>query len=268
MNYTYLFTDTQIEPIIDKYINMIDDYDFRNLLLSLIDDGKRDTYIKELKAIDGIDNPAISEIRVKEFYIYRDIIQRCIDVDGFEDVVHNYLSRHGEDDEISWTWTNPFQIPPFADTEVDSCNIHAASIPCDFFSMVNFNCDVHISSTVIGTGCFYKSKFNGHSVYIEEGCEVLNSNIFCLADGIDIIYLPSTLTHIGYILFGICATGDVHTKINYNSTVDNFIELIKESRWLQSGSTYKLAEVINVDIICADGVIKKGQKFDSNYNMI
>ena len=36
----------------------------------------------------------------------------------------------------------------------------------------------------------------------------------------------------------------------------------------ESGSTYKLAEVINVDIICTDGVIKRGQKFDSNYNMI
>ena len=266
MNYTYLFTDTQIEPIIDKYINMIDDYDFRNLLLSLINDGERDTYIKELKAIDGIDDLAIPMTRIKEFYIYRDIIQRCIEVDGFEDIVHNYLSRHAEDVELNMT--NLFQIPPFADTEVDSCNIHAASIPCDFFSGVNFNCDIHISATVIGVGCFYRSKFNGHSVYIEEGCEVLDSDIFCLADGIDIVYLPSTLTHIGYILFGIRATGGVHTKINYNSTVDNFIELIKESRWLQSGSTYKLAEVINVDIICADGVIKKGQKFDSNYNMI
>ena len=264
MSYTYLFTDTQIEPIIDKYINMIDNYDFRNLLLSLIDDGERDTYIKKLKAIDGIDNSAISSFRVKEFYIYRDIIQRCIEVDGFEDVVYNYLSRHADD--ISNL--NSLSIAPFTDVEVDSCNIHAASIPHELFRMVNFNCDVHISSTMIGFGCFYKSKFNGHSVYIEEGCEVLNNDIFCLADGIDTIYLPSTLTHIGYILFGICATGDVHTKINYNSTVDNFIELIKESRWLQSGSTYKLAEVINVDIICADGVIKKGQRFDSNYNMI
>lgn len=261
MSYTYLFSDTQIEPIIDKYINMIDDYDFCNLLNSLMNDGERDTYIKELKAIDGIDNPTISMVRTKEFYIYRDIIQRCVEVDGFEDVVYNYLSRYTDD-------ISNLNPAPFTDVEVDSCNIHAASIPHELFRRVNFNCDVHISSTVIGTGCFYKSKFNGHSVYIEEGCEVLNSNIFCLADGIDIIYLPSTLTHIGYILFGICATGDVHTKINYNSTVDNFIELIKESRWLQSGSTYKLAEVINVDIICADGVIKKGQKFDSNYNMI
>ena len=261
MSYTYLFTDTQIEPIIDKYINMIDDYDFRNLLNSLIDDAKRDTYIKELKAID---DGSISTIMLKGLSIYRDIIQRCVEVDGFEDVVYNYLSRHADD--ISNL--NPLSIAPFTDVEVDSCNIHAASIPHELFRRVNFNCDVHISSTMIGSGCFYKSKFNGHSVYIEEGCEILNSNIFCLADGIDTIYLPSTLTYLGYILFGICATGDVHTKINYNSTVDNFIELIKESRWLQSGSTYKLAEVINVDIICTDGVIKKGQKFDSNYNMI
>ena len=247
MSYTYLFTDTQIEPIIDKYINMIDDYDFRNLLISLM---------------GGVDN--LSILSSKGFSIYRDIIQRCVDVDGFEDVVYNYLSRHADD--ISNL--NSLSIAPFTDVEVDSCNIHTASIPRELFRMVNFNCDVHISSTMVGFGCFYKSKFNGHSVYIEEGCEVLNNDIFCLADGIDIIYLPSTLTHIGYILFGICATGDVHTKINYNSTVDNFIELIKESRWLQSGSTYKLAEVISVDIICTDGVIKKGQKFDSNYNMI
>ena len=264
MSYTYLFTDTQIEPIINRYTNMIDDYDFRNLLLSLIDDAKRDAYIKELKAIDGVDNLAISTIMSKGLSIYRDIIQRCVEVDGFEDVVYNYLSRHADD--ISNL--NPLSIAPFTDVEVDSCNIHTASIPHELFRGVNFNCDVHISSTMLDFGCFSKSKFNGHSVYIEEGCEVLDSDIFCLADGIDIIYLPSTLTHIGYILFGICATGDVHTKINYNSTVDNFIELIKESRWLQSGSTYKLAEVINVDIICADGVIKKGQKFDSNYNMI
>ena len=264
MSYTYLFTDTQIKPIIDKYINMIDDYDFHSLLNSLIDDAKRDTYIKELKAIYDGSNVTISTIMSKGLSIYRDIIQRCVEVDGFEDVVYNYLSRHADD--ISNL--NPLSIAPFTDVEVDSCNIHAASIPHELFRMVNFNCDVHISSTMICSGCFSKSKFNGHSVYIEEGCEVLNSNIFYLADGIDTIYLPSTLTHIGYILFGICATGDIHTKINYNSTVDNFIELIKESRWLQSGSTYKLAEVINVDIICADGVIKKGQKFDSNYNMI
>ena len=264
MSYTYLFTDTQIKPIIDKYINMIDDYDFHSLLNSLIDDAKRDTYIKELKAIYDGSNVTISTIMSKGLSIYRDIIQRCVEVDGFEDVVYNYLSRHADD--ISNL--NPLSIAPFTDVEVDSCNIHAASIPHELFRMVNFNCDVHISSTMICSGCFSKSKFNGYSVYIEEGCEVLNSNIFYLADGIDTIYLPSTLTHIGYILFGICATGGVHTKINYNSTVDNFIELIKESRWLQSGSTYKLAEVINVDIICADGVIKKGQKFDSNYNMI
>ena len=162
MNYTYLFTDTQIEPVIDKYINMIDDYDFRNLLNSLMDDGGRDTYIKKLLAIDGIDNNTISSFRIREAYIYRDIIQRCIEVDGFEDIVHNYLSRHDEDVNINWT--NLFRSPLFADTEVDSCNIHTASIPCDFFSRVNFNCDVHISSTVIGTGCFYKSRFNGHSV--------------------------------------------------------------------------------------------------------
>ena len=264
MSYTYLYTDTQIKPIINKYINMIDDYDFHSLLNSLIDDAKRDTYIKELKASYDASNVTISTIMSKGLSIYRDIIQRCVEVDGFEDVVYNYLSRHADD--ISNL--NPLSIAPFTDVEVDSCNIHAASIPHELFRMVNFNCDVHISSTMICSGCFSKSKFNGHSVYIEEGCEVLNSNIFYLADGIDIIYLPSTLTHIGYILFGICATGGVHTKINYNSTVDNFIELIKESRWLQSGSTYKLAEVINVDIICADGVIKKGQKFDSNYNMI
>lgn len=263
MSYTYLFTDTQIEPIIDKYINMIDDYDFRNLLLSLMDDGERDTYIKKLKAIDGIDNPAISEIRIKEFYIYRDIIQRCIEVDGFEDIVHNYLSRHDEDVELNMT--NLFQIPPFAGTEVDSCNIHAASIPYDFFSSVNFNCDVHISSTVIGAWCFYKSKFNGHSVYIEEGCDVLANNVFYWADGIDTIYLPSTLTYLGYIFFDICAT---YTKINYNSTVDNFIELIKESCWTRSSLMYKSAKVIDADIICTNGVIKRGQRFDSNYNMI
>ena len=263
MSYTYLFTDTQIEPIIDKYINMIDDYDFRNLLLSLIDDGERDTYIKELKAIDGIDNPAISMVRIKEFYIYRDIIQRCIEVDGFEDIVHNYLSRHDEDVELNMI--NLFQIPPFADTEVDSCNIHAASIPCDFFSSVNFNCDIHISATVIGVGCFYRSKFNGHSVYIEEGCNVLANNVFYWADGIDTIYLPSTLTYLGYIFFDICAT---YTKINYNSSVDKFIELIKESCWTRSSLMYERAKVIDADIICTDGVIKKGQRFDSNYNMI
>ena len=265
MSYTYLFTDTQIEPIIDKYINMIDDYDFRNLLNSLMGDGGRDTYIKELLTIDGIDNPAISSIRIKEFYIYRDIIQRCIEVDGFEDIVHNYLSRHDGDVEINWTWTNLFQIPPFADTEVDSCSIHASSIPCDFFSRINFNCDVHISSTVIGVGCFYRSKFNGHSVYIEEGCEVLANNVFYWADGIDTIYLPSTLTYLGYIFFDICAT---YTKINYNSTVDNFIELIKESCWTRSSLMYERAKVIDADIICTDGVIKRGQRFDSNYNMI
>ena len=38
MSYTYLYTDTQIKPIINKYINMIDDYDFHSLLNSLIDD--------------------------------------------------------------------------------------------------------------------------------------------------------------------------------------------------------------------------------------
>ena len=260
MSYTYLFTDTQIEPIIDKYINMIDDYDFHSLLNSLIDDGERDTYIKELKAIDGLDNPTIWS---KGFHIYRDIIQRCIEVDGFEDVVHNYLSRHDENVDINLT--NLFQIPPFADTEVDSCNIHVASIPCDFFSRVNFNCDVHISSTVIGAGCFYKSKFNGHSVYIEEGCEVLANNVFYWADGIDTIYLPSTLTYLGYIFFDICAT---YTKINYNSTVDNFIELIKESCWTRSSLMYERAKVIDADIICTDGVIKRGHRFDSNYNMI
>ena len=89
-----------------------------------------------------------------------------------------------------------------------------------------------------------------------------------MADGIDTIYLPSTLTHIGYIFFDIYATGDVYTKINYNSTVDNFIDLIKESCWTRSSSMYTRAEVIDADIICTDGVIKRGQRFDSNYNMI
>ena len=263
MSYTYLFTDTQIEPIINRYINMIDDYDFRNLLLSLIDDAKRDAYIKELKAIDGVDNLAIPTIMSKGFSIYRDIIQRCVEVDGFEEIVYNYLSRHGEDVEINLTDIS--QIPPFAGTEVDSCNIHAASIPCDFFSRMNFNCDVHISATVIGGGCFYRSKFNGHSVYIEEGCKELANNVFYWADGIDTIYLPSTLTYLGYIFFDICAT---YTKINYNSTVDNFIELIKESCWTRSSLMYESAKVIDADIICTDGVIKRGQRFDSNYNMI
>ena len=46
MSYTYLYTDIQIEPIINKDINMIDDYDFHSLLNSLIDGAKRDTYIK------------------------------------------------------------------------------------------------------------------------------------------------------------------------------------------------------------------------------
>ena len=267
MNYTYLFTDTQIEPVIDKYINMLDDYDFRNLLNSLMDDGGKDTYIKKLLAIDGIDNSAVSSFRIREVYIYRDIIQRCIDVDGFEDIVHNYLSRHDED--VNVNWTNLFQIPLFADTEVDSCNIHVASIPCDFFSRMNFNCDVHISSTVIGVGCFYKSRFNGHNVYIEEGCEVLNDNVFCLTNGIDIIYLPSTLTYLGFICFDILPpTKNFHTKINYNGTICNFIDLIKKSHWLQSSSMSKLTGVINADVICTDGVIKRCQRFDSNYNMI
>ena len=222
MSYTYLYTDIQIEPIINKYINMIDDYDFHSLLNSLIDDAKRDTYIKELKAINDGSNLAISTIMSKGLSIYRDIIQRCVEVDGFEDVVYNYLSRHADD--ISNL--NSLSIAPFTDVEVDSCNIHAASIPHELFMMVNFNCDVHISSTMIGSGCFYKSKFNGHSVYIEEGCEVLNNDIFCLADGIDIIYLPSTLTYLGYIFFYIF---EHYTTIKYNSTVDNSIHLIQQS---------------------------------------
>ena len=152
MSYTYLYTDIQIEPIINKYINMIDDYDFHSLLNSLIDDAKRDTYIKELKAINDGSNLAISTIMSKGIFIYRDIIQRCVEVDGFEDVVYNYLSRHADD--ISNL--NSLSIAPFTDVEVDSCNIHAASIPQELFRMVNFNCDVHISSTMIGSGCFYK----------------------------------------------------------------------------------------------------------------
>ena len=58
--------------------------------------------------------------------------------------------------------------------------------------------------------------------------------------------------------------------IYYDGTIDQFLNLIKQSSWKSAARVHigSNKSLIQVDIICNNGTIKKDTKLDRNYNTI
>ena len=86
---------------------------------------------------------------------------------------------------------------------------------------------------------------------------------FYRAFGINHIHLPSTLNKLDLQAL------DAHA-ISYDGTIEQFLNLIKQSSWKSAARVHigSNKSLIQVDIICNNGTIKKDTKLDRNYNII
>ena len=126
-----------------------------------------------------------------------------------------------------------------------------------------FDCDIHIKAEKLLSNALTDIDLNNHDLYIDNGCTEIGLMAFFRAFGVNHIHLPSTLNKLDLQAWNTHA-------IYYDGTIDQFLNLMKQSSWKSAARVHMGSNksLIQVDIICNNGTIKKDTKLDRNYNII
>ena len=229
-----------IQELLTHYGDMIDKYDFvsmRNRILFELDD---EQWLQETLEQYA---PDLAEKGYSPFDIaFNFLSQIMCKLEGFENLVNDYLINNTNYDE------------PFANFEVYECGpIHCDVIPETFLSDVVFRCgDVHIYTKKLEYKALAGSDFNNHSLYIEEGCEEINTDALEVYD-VTNLYLPKSLKNFKYQSLDDRMVETIH----YNGTSSEFIELLANTNMKNKGSAWNK---LPVDVVCTDKTLEKGQR--------
>ena len=153
---------------------------------------------------------------------------------------------------------------PFTAWIIDNCStLELQTVPTLIFSDAMFYCDIHIKAEKLLSNALTDIDLNNHDLYIDNGCTEIGLMAFYRAWGINHIHLPSTLNKLDF------QDWNAHA-IYYDGTIDQFLNLIKQSSWKRAAKVHMGSnkQLIQVDIICNNGTIKKDTKLDRNYNII
>ena len=231
-----------VYQLISRYSDYIDNYDFTGLWDKTYDESDDLKTLKDEYASD-----------VKDFeprsLAWLCITQLMFEEEGFANIVNECIERYD----------NKSHFSPFKNILFESCeDLHCASIPRGFFSNVSFTCDFHVYTKELYAYSFSSAIFGDfmgkYDLFIEEGCTRIGYEAFGFTSA-RTIHLPASLKILEY------QTLRAIESIAYSGTKEQFIELMKNSKWRSNAYKNGLSEDkldLRTEVICSNGVLEKG----------
>ena len=247
-----------IDSLITRYSEYINNYDFDDLykIINKTDDNFLDK-MRSLYASDisSVENLAGTELNDSSWIAWRYLVSAIQELESFDDIFKEFVDKGLKD---------RYYYGPFTAWIIDNCStLKLQTVPTWIFYDTVFYCDIHIKAEKLLSNALTGVDLNNHDLYIDNGCTEIGLMAFFRASGINNIHLPSTLNKLGLQAW------DAHA-IYYDGTIEQFLNLIKQSSWKSAAGVHigSNKSLIQVDIICNNGTIKKDTKLDRNYNII
>lgn len=125
--------------------------------------------------------------------------------------------------------------------------ISSDTIPEHFFNGSKFlRSKIYIKAQKIGKEAFKDVHMYNSSLYIEEGCEEIDKHAL-EGDILQSIYLPKSLKRLGLQTFN----RDIVSRLHYNGTSSEYIELLKNSGWKKIPKSHR-------PVFCSDNIVWSG----------
>ena len=246
-----------IDSLITRYSEHINNYDFDDLYKIINTDDKFLDKMRLLYArdINSVENLAGTELDDSSWIAWRYLVSALQELESFDDIFKEFVNKGLKD---------RYNYGPFTAWIIDNCStLELQTVPTWIFSDAMFYCDIHIKAEKLLSNALTGIDLNNHDLYIDNGCTEIGLMAFYRAFGINNIHLPSTLNKLEL------QDWNAHA-IYYDGTIDQFLNLIKQSSWKSAARVHMMSNksLIQVDIICNNGTIKKDTKLDRNYNII
>ena len=243
-----------IDSLITRYSEHINNYDFDDLYKIINTDDKFLDKMRLLYArdINSVENLAGTELNDSSWIAWRYLVSAIQELESFDDIFNDKGLK------------DSYYYGPFTAWIIDNCStLKLQTVPTRIFSDAMFYCDINIKAEKLLSNALTDIDLNNHDLYIDNGCTEIGVMAFYRAFGINNIHLPSTLNKLDL------QDWDAHA-IYYDGTIDQFLNLIKQSSWKSTARVHMMSNksLIQVDIICNNGTIKKDTKLDRNYNII
>ena len=246
-----------IDSLITRYSEYINNYDFDDLYKIINTDDKFLDKMRLLYArdINSVENLVGTELDDSSWIAWRYLVSALQELESFDNIFKEFVNKGLKD---------RYNYGPFTAWIIDNCStLELQTVPTWIFSDAMFNCDIHIKAEKLLSNALTGVNLHNHDLYIDNGCTEIGLMAFYRAWDINHVHLPSTLNKLDLQAWNANA-------IYYDGTIDQFLNLIKQSSWksaarVHTGSNKSL---IQVDIICNNGTIKKDTKLDRNYDII
>lgn len=182
--------------------------------------------------------------------LFKDFMQLLVDEIGVQEILDSASTRARY---------------MFDSIKINDTSIDIKSIYWQLFKGAEFKNDFHINhAEIIDDDAFHKANMHDHSLIIHD-CPTINVHAFDHIININSIVLPPNLTKLGFQDF----TAD--EVICSDITMSDFIKLMQESDWHKYSKRYSASGqyiTLSSDVKCKNGVLRKGLKFDKDYNVI
>ena len=182
--------------------------------------------------------------------LFKDFMQLLVDEIGVQEILDTAKSRA----------RNMFDSVVINDT-----SIATKIVGWQLFRNAKFKNDFHIDKAdTISSDAFHAANMHDHSLIIHD-CPTIEVHALEHIININSIVLPANLTKLGFQDF----TAD--EVICKDITMSDFIKLMQESDWHQYSKRYSSSGqfiALSCDVKCKNGVLRKGLKFDKDYNVI
>lgn len=183
-------------------------------------------------------------------YLFIDFMQLLVDEIGVQEILDSASSRA----------RNMFDSVVINDT-----GIATKIVGWGLFRNAKFKNDFNITKAdTISSDAFHAANMHDHSLIIHD-CPTIDVHAFDHIININSIVLPPNLTKLGFQDF----TAD--EVICKDITMSDFIKLMQESDWHKYSKRYTSSGqfiALSCDVKCKNGVLRKGLKFDKDYNVI
>ena len=248
---------TFIDSLLTKYSEYINTYDLDDLSTIISTD---DNFLDKMRSlyasdINSVENLVGTKLNDSSWIAWRYLVSALQELESFDDIFKEFVDKGLKD---------RYYYGPFTAWIIDNCStLKLQTVPTRIFYDAMFNCDIHIKAEKLLSNALTDRNLNNHDLYIDNGCTEIGLMAFFRAFGINNIHLPSTLNKLDLQAW------DAHA-IYYDGTIDQFLNLIKQSSWKSAARVHigSNKSLIQVDIICNNGTIKKDTKLDRNYNII
>ena len=221
----------------------------KQILEDYIENHQEEVDRLDLNAI-SLDLNDITVVQGLRSGLFKDFMQLLVDE----------LSVQGILDSASSRARNMFDSVVINDT-----SIATKIVGYQLFRNAEFKNDFHINKAdTIASDAFHAANMHDHSLIIHD-CPTIEVHALEHIVNIHYIVLPQNLTKLGFQDF----TAD--EVICKDITMSDFIKLMQESDWHKYSKKYSSTGeyiALSCDIKCKNGVLRKGTRFDKDYNVI